>query len=106
MGPAAEVTGNYGNWWSYIPHFIGAPGYVYAYAFGNLLALAIYQRSREEGPGFAPRYFDLLTAGGSDSPEALTSKLGVDLGDSKFWEGGLDQISTLVDEAEELSRQL
>jgi oligoendopeptidase F len=106
LGPSVEVTENYGIWWSYIPHFIGAPGYVYAYAFGNLLALAIYQRSLEEGPGFAPKYFDLLTAGGSDSPEALTSKLGVDLGDPRFWQGGLDQISTLVDEAEELSRQL
>jgi oligoendopeptidase F len=106
LGAAVETTESYGIWWSYIPHFIGAPGYVYAYAFGNLLALAIYQRSLEEGPGFAPKYFDLLTAGGSDSPEALTSKLGVDLGDAKFWQGGLDQISALVDEAEELSRQL
>jgi oligoendopeptidase F len=106
LGPAVKATENYGIWWSYIPHFIGVPGYVYAYAFGNLLALAIYQRSVEEGPGFAPKYFDLLAAGGSDSPEALTSKLGVDLGDPKFWQGGLDQISTLVDEAEALSQKL
>jgi oligoendopeptidase F len=106
LGPSVDVTESYGTWWSYIPHFIGAPGYVYAYAFGNLLALAIYQRSLEEGPGFAPKYFDLLAAGGSDSPETLTSKLGADLGDSTFWQGGLDQISALVDEAEDLSRQL
>jgi oligoendopeptidase F len=106
LGQAVEATENYGIWWSYIPHFIGVPGYVYAYAFGNLLALAIYQRSVKEGPGFAPKYFDLLTAGGSDSPEALTSKLGVDLSDPEFWQGGLDQISTLVDEAEALSQKL
>ena len=103
LGPAVEVSDNYGIWWSYIPHFIGAPGYVYAYAFGNLLALAIYQRAVQEGPGFAPKYFELLSAGGSDSPEALTAKLGVDLSDPAFWEGGLNQISTLVDEAEALS---
>jgi oligoendopeptidase F len=106
LGPAVEVSENYGIWWSYIPHFIGAPGYVYAYAFGNLLALAIYQRAVEEGPGFAPTYFDLLSAGGSDSPEALTAKLGVDLSDPAFWQGGLSQISTLVDEAEGLSQKL
>ena len=105
LGPAVEVSDNYGIWWSYIPHFIGAPGYVYAYAFGNLLALAIYQRAVQEGPGFAPKYFELLSAGGSDSPEALTAKLGVDLSDPAFWEGGLNQISTLVDEAEALSEK-
>jgi oligoendopeptidase F len=106
LGPAVEVSENYGIWWSYVPHFIGVPGYVYAYAFGNLLALAIYQRATEEGPGFAPRYFDLLAAGGSASPEELTSKIGVDLSDPAFWEGGLNQISALVDEAEALSEKL
>jgi len=106
LGPAVAVSENYGIWWSYIPHFIGVPGYVYAYAFGNLLALAIYQRAMEEGPGFAPRYFDLLAAGGSATPEELTSKIGVDLSDPAFWEGGLNQISALVDEAEGLSEKI
>jgi oligoendopeptidase F len=106
LGPAVDVSENYGIWWSYIPHFIGVPGYVYAYAFGNLLALAIHQRAMEEGPGFAPRYFDLLAAGGSATPEELTSKIGVDLSDPAFWQGGLNQISALVDEAEELSRKI
>jgi oligoendopeptidase F len=106
LGPAVEVSENYGIWWSYIPHFIGVPGYVYAYAFGNLLALAIYQRAMEEGPGFAPRYFDLLAAGGSASPEELTSKIGVDLSEPAFWQGGLSQISALVDEAEQLSEKI
>jgi oligoendopeptidase F len=106
LGPAVELTSNYSTWWSYIPHFIGVPGYVYAYAFGNLLALAIYERAKEEGPGFAPRYFDLLAAGGSESPEALTRKIGVDLADPGFWQGGLKIVADLVEEAEELSRQV
>jgi oligoendopeptidase F len=106
LGPAVEVTHNYSTWWSYIPHFIGAPGYVYAYAFGNLLALAIYRRYEEEGASFAPKYLELLAAGGSDTPEALTRKVGVDLGDPKFWHGGLETISRVVDQAEELSRTL
>ena len=104
LGPAVEVSDNYGVWWSYVHHFVAVPGYVYAYAFGNLLALAIYQRSLEEGPDFTPKYFELLAAGGSASPEALTKKLGVDLSEPRFWDGGLDIISKLVDEAEELSR--
>jgi oligoendopeptidase F len=105
LGPAVEVTDNYATWWSYIPHFIGVPGYVYAYAFGNLLALAIYQRAVEEGPSFAPKYFDMLAAGGSESPEEVTARVGVDLTDPGFWAGGLDMISKLVDDAEALSRE-
>ncbi len=106
LGPAVEVSDNYGIWWSYVHHFVAVPGYVYAYAFGNLLALAIYQRSLEEGPDFTPKYFQLLASGGSESPEALTKKLGVDLSDPRFWHGGLDTISALVDEAGELSRKI
>jgi oligoendopeptidase F len=106
LGPAVEVTENYGVWWSYVHHFIAIPGYVYAYAFGNLLALAIYARAVEEGPAFAPRYFELLEAGGSDSPEVLTARVGVDLNDPSFWNRGLDSLARLVDEAEELSRTI
>jgi len=106
LGPAVEVTENYGTWWSYVHHFIAVPGYVYAYAFGNLLALAIYARAVEEGPAFAPRYFELLEAGGSDTPEALTAGVGVDLADPAFWNGGLNALSALVDEAEVLGESL
>ena len=95
LGPAVEVTENYGIWWSYVHHFIAVPGYVYAYAFGNLLALAIYQRALEEGPGFAPKYFELLAAGGSASPEELTSKIGVDLADPGFLARGAGPVSAL-----------
>jgi oligoendopeptidase F len=106
LGPAVELTEDYGVWWSYIHHFIAVPGYVYAYAFGNLLALAIHARAVEEGPAFAPRYFELLEAGGSDSPEALTARVGVDLTDPAFWNHGLEGLARLVDEAEELGASL
>jgi oligoendopeptidase F len=73
LGDAVEITDGYRNWWSYVPHFMGSPGYVYAYAYGQLLALSVYARYREEGDAFVPAYLDLLRAGGSDSPENLGS---------------------------------
>jgi oligoendopeptidase F len=106
LGPAVEVTDNYSIWWSYVHHFIAVPGYVYAYAFGNLLALAIYAKAMEEGPTFIPRYFELLEAGGSDSPEALTARVGVDLNDPQFWNRGLDSLARLIDEAEQLGEAI
>jgi oligoendopeptidase F len=106
LGPAVEVSENYGVWWSYVHHFIAVPGYVYAYAFGNLLALAVHARAVEEGPAFAPKYFELLASGGSDSPEVLTRRVGVDLADPAFWSRGLDSLAVLVDEAEALSNTI
>ena len=64
MGDSVELTDNYASWWSYIPHFIGSPGYVYAYAYGQLLALSVYARYEERGEEFVPAYLDLLRAGG------------------------------------------
>src|SRR5262249_6620192 len=69
LGDAVEVTDGYRAWWSYVPHFVATPGYVYAYAYGQLLALAVYGRYEEEGPSFVPKYIELLSAGGSKSPE-------------------------------------
>ena len=68
-------------WWSYVPHFINTPGYVYAYAYGQLLALSAYSRYLEEGEPFVPRYLELLAAGGSRSPEELGAIVGIDLAD-------------------------
>ena len=96
LGDAVEVTDNYGIWWSYVPHFIQVPGYVYAYSFGYLFSLAIYRRYLE----------DLLRAGGSAPPAELASRLGFDIGDPAFWSAGLDAIGALVDEAEQLAAQL
>jgi oligoendopeptidase F len=92
LGDSVEVTDGYRSWWSYIPHFIGTPGYVYAYAYGQLLALSVYARYEEEGTGFVASYLDLLRAGGSKSPEELGAMVGVDLADPGFWDRGLDII--------------
>jgi oligoendopeptidase F len=106
LGPAVEVTENYGIWWSYIPHFIAAPGYVYAYSFGYLFSLAIYRRYRDEGESLVEPYLDLLRAGGSAPPTELAARLGFDLGDPSFWSAGLAAIGALVDEAEALAGEL
>ena len=102
-GDSVTLTDNYRRWWSYIPHFVHTPGYVYAYAFGELLVLALYQRYQDEGPGFATKYRDLLAAGGSDWPHVLVGRLGIDLRDPAFWDQGLDAIEALVAEAEDLA---
>ncbi|MFM8971849.1 MAG: M3 family oligoendopeptidase [Actinomycetota bacterium] len=92
LGDAVEVTAGYRSWWSYIPHFIGTPGYVYAYAYGQLLALSVYARFEAEGEAFVPRYLELLRAGGSMAPEDLGRIVGVDLADPGVWDRGLDII--------------
>jgi len=94
---------HYQRWWSYIPHFLHTPGYVYAYAFGELLVLALYARYQEAEEGFAERYVDLLRAGGSDWPHDLVRPLGVDLTDLDFWKRGLSEIEALIDRAESLA---
>ena len=105
LGDAVEVTDGYRSWWSYVPHFIGTPGYVYAYAYGQLLALAVYGRYEEEGDGFVPAYLDLLKAGGSRSPEELGRIVGVDLADPGFWDRGLDIVERQLDDAEAAARE-
>jgi oligoendopeptidase F len=102
FGDAVEMTEGYRTWWSYVPHFINTPGYVYAYAYGQLLALSVYGRFREQGAGFAPAYLSLLAAGGSRSPEELGAMVGIDLADPGFWDSGLDIIESMLRSAEEL----
>lgn len=101
MGDAVEVTDDYRSWWSYIPHFIGTPGYVYAYAYGQLLALSVYQRYTETGESFIPRYLELLSAGGSLPPGELGRLVDCDLEDPGFWQAGLDLVEGQVTAAEE-----
>src|SRR3954453_1749214 len=105
LGDAVEVTPNYRSWWSYVPHFISTPGYVYAYAYGQLLALAVYGRYEEEGDGFVPSYLDLLSAGGSRSPEELGRIVGVDLADPGFWDKGIDLVERQLEAAEAAARE-
>jgi len=106
FGDSVTLTDDYGMWWSYIPHFLSTPGYVYAYSFGELLVLALYNIYLEEGEGFAPKYIDLLAAGDSDYPDKLLAKVGVDLNDPAFWHKGLDAIEKLVEQEEQLARSV
>jgi oligoendopeptidase F len=100
LGDSVEITDGYRSWWSYIPHFIGSPGYVYAYAHGQLLALSVYERYEQRGAEFVPQYLELLAAGGSRSPEELGRIVDVDLADPGFWESGLDLVERQLHEAE------
>lgn len=100
LGDSVQITDGYRSWWSYIPHFIGTPGYVYAYAYGQLLALSVYQRYEQQGEQFVPQYLELLEAGGSRSPEELGKIVGVDLADPGFWDAGLDLLERRLVEAE------
>jgi oligoendopeptidase F len=100
LGDSVELTEGYRSWWSYIPHFIGSPGYVYAYAYGQLLALSVYQRYEQIGAELVPRYLELLGAGGSKSPEELGRIVGVDLADPGFWDAGLDLVERQLEDAE------
>ncbi|HVL96237.1 MAG TPA: M3 family oligoendopeptidase [Solirubrobacteraceae bacterium] len=105
LGDAVEITEGYRSWWSYVPHFISTPGYVYAYAYGQLLALSVYARYEEEGDAFVPAYLQLLEAGGSRSPEELTAIVGIDLTDPGFWDRGLDLVERQLTDAEDAARQ-
>jgi oligoendopeptidase F len=105
LGDAVEVTPGYRSWWSYVPHFIATPGYVYAYAYGQLLALAVYGRYEEEGDAFVPAYLELLSAGGSRSPEELGRIVGVDLADPGFWDKGLALVERQLEAAEAAARE-
>ncbi len=101
FGDSVQITEGYRSWWSYIPHFIGSPGYVYAYAYGQLLALSVYERYEQRGEEFVPRYLELLAAGGSRTPEQLGEIVDVDLTDPGFWESGLDLVERQLEEAED-----
>ena len=99
LGDSVELTDGYLTWWSYIPHFIGTPGYVYAYAYGQLLALSVYARYRERGEAFVPSYLELLGAGGSMAPEELGRIVDCDLADPGFWDAGLDIVEGQLEAA-------
>lgn len=104
MGDSVELTEGYKTWWSYIPHFMGTPGYVYAYAYGQLLALSVYARYEAEGDAFVPAYLDMLRAGGSRSPEELGKIVDCDLADPGFWDAGLAIVEGQLTKAEEAAK--
>ncbi|HEX6115653.1 MAG TPA: M3 family oligoendopeptidase [Solirubrobacterales bacterium] len=106
LGSSVELTDGYRSWWSYVPHFIGAPGYVYAYAYGQLLALSVYRKYESEGEAMVPAYLEMLAAGGSRSPEELGEIVGVDLADPGFWDSGLDLVAEQISAAEAAAEEL
>src|SRR5918996_2371700 len=105
LGDSVEITDGYKSWWSYVPHFISTPGYVYAYSYGQLLALAVYKQYQEQGEGFVPRYLEMLAAGGSMSPEELGKIVGCDLTDPEFWNGGLSIVAGQLEAAEAAAKE-
>jgi oligoendopeptidase F len=105
LGDAVDLGDDYGIWWSYIPHFVDVPGYVYAYAYGHLLALSVYRRYEEKGESFVSSYLELLRTGGSRPPEELGAIVGVDLSDPGFWGSGLDLIERQLEDAERAARE-
>jgi oligoendopeptidase F len=105
LGDAVEITEGYKTWWSYIPHFIGTPGYVYAYAYGQLLALSVYARYEAGGAAFVPDYLRMLSAGGSLPPADLGRLVGCDLDDPGFWSAGLAIVDQQLERAVDAARQ-
>lgn len=106
FGSSVKLGDQHREWWSYIGHFIFAPFYVYAYSFGELLVLSLYQMAKKEGPSFAEKYVAMLTAGGSKTPTDLMQMVGVDLHSETFWKGGFDAMEKLVAEFEALWAQM
>ena len=100
LGPVFEFMDGYETFWSYIPHFIHSPFYVYAYAFGDGLVNALYAVYEEGLPGFEEKYFDMLKAGGSKHHKELLAPFGLDASDPKFWDKGLSMIAGMIDELE------
>jgi oligoendopeptidase F len=103
LGPAIELKAGYETFWSYIPHFIHSPFYVYAYAYGDCLVNSLYAVYEQSTSGFAERYLAMLAAGGTKHHTELLAPFGLDAREPKFWDGGLGVIAKLIDELEALS---
>jgi oligoendopeptidase F len=105
FGDSVDIDG-YGSWWSYVPHFMGSPGYVYAYAYGFLFALSIFRKYELEGDAMVEPYLEVLRAGGSKPPEKLAEIVGLDLTDPGIWVSGIDALAVELDEAEALAKEI
>jgi oligoendopeptidase F len=106
FGDSLVIREDYGIWWAYVGHFVSVPGYVYAYAFGELLVLALFNLYKQQGADFIPKYIDVLAAGNSDFPEAILAKAGIDLADPDFWQEGIDALRELIQQEEALAREV
>ena len=97
LGPKVIVDDLFAYEWAYIPHIFHTPFYCYAYAFGNLLTLALYEMYKEKGPAFAERIVEMLSKGGSESPVEITKAIGVDITSEQFWQKGFEAIKQMID---------
>jgi len=102
FGDSLELSDDFKWEWVSIPHIYHTPFYVYAYAFGQLLVFSLYQQYKAEGESFKPKYLKILSAGGSEAPAKILEEAGVDIRSAKFWQGGFDVLSKMVDELEKL----
>jgi oligoendopeptidase F len=102
FGDAVEVSDEFRWEWVSIPHIYQVPFYVYAYTFGQLLVLSLYQQYQAEGEAFKPRYLKILAAGGSEAPVKILSEAGIDVHSALFWQGGFDVIRRMIDQLEAL----
>lgn len=100
FGDSLDLSEDFRFEWLAIPHFYFAPFYVYAYTFGQLLVLSLYKQYKEEGESFIPRYIDILTAGGSASPEEILTNAGIDMRAEAFWQGGFDVVKQSLEQLE------
>lgn len=105
FGDTVTLSPGYKYWWSYISHFMHVPGYVYAYAYGELLVLALYELYKADKGGFPDKYITLLSSGGSKRPTELLAPFGINVEDPNFWQTGLEVIDRLITEAERLAGQ-
>ena len=100
FGDSLDLTDDFRQEWIAIPHFFDRPFYVYAYAFGQLLVLSLYQQYLQEGESFKPRYLEILAAGGSDSPVRILDRAGIDIRSADFWQGGFDVLAKALERLE------
>ena len=106
LGDAVEITDGYRGWWSYVPHFISTPGYVYAYAYGQLLALSVYARYEEEGAVVRPALPRAAVGRRLEArPRSSGRSSAIDLADPGFWDKGLDLVERQLTDAEGAARE-
>jgi oligoendopeptidase F len=104
FGDAVELSEEFQWEWLVIPHLYHSPFYTYAYSFGQLLVLSLYQQYRSEGESFIPRYLKILSYGGSESPMKILAEAGLDVASPAFWQGGFDVLETMISELDQLAQ--
>jgi oligoendopeptidase F len=102
FGDSVELSDEFKWEWVSVPHIYHTPFYVYAYSFGQLLVFSLYQQYKAEGESFKPKYLKILSAGGSEAPAKILAEAGIDISSAKFWQGGFNVLSRMVDELEKI----